>query len=290
MVRAGAYDGKAERDIDRIVEVEKFERDQALVVIHRNNRIESSACSIAKDGIGHAGTGKLGDLQLVEGLDRRSNDPLFFVTKLTVFTGMRVESGDSDSWAADATLLKKFGRERADIEDRIHSDQIRNACERFVNGCQAYRQMLAGKKHAEARYTKGVSKELRLTRKLETNGFELMFADGARDHRGGSAVLEFSHCGCKTLKRSSGRLRIGSPRGGSAAFADDFEIVSLRELARGKSEIDDFRPNAGGVAKGDEDACHASRIPAMEPSAKWQSVGICISWLAGQGVARLQVH
>lgn len=117
MVWAGADDRQTECDIHRVIEVEKLERDKALVVVHREHRIMAAACRIAKDRVGYAGAFEMGDAEGIECFDRGLNDPFFFVAKLAVFTGVGVEPGHGDARAGDAALMEEPGGECADVDD-----------------------------------------------------------------------------------------------------------------------------------------------------------------------------
>lgn len=122
MVRAGADDWQAERDIYCVVEVEKFERDEALVVVHCEYRVVTAACGIAKNRIGYAGAFELGDAERIECFNRGLDDPFFFVAKLAFFAGVGVEPGHGDARVFDAALMEKPGGECADVDDRIHAE------------------------------------------------------------------------------------------------------------------------------------------------------------------------
>jgi len=117
MIWAGADDRQAERDIHRVVEVEKFERDEALVVVHREHRVVVAPRGVAKDCVWYARAYEFGDAGSVECFDGRLDDSLFFVAKLAVFTGVGVEPSHGDAWAGDASLLEECGGECADVDD-----------------------------------------------------------------------------------------------------------------------------------------------------------------------------
>lgn len=122
MVRAGANDRQAECDIYGVVEVEKLERDEALVVVHREHRIVAATCGIAKDRIGDARAFELRDAERIERFNRGLDDPLFLVAKFAVFACVRIEPGDGDARADDAALMEKCGGECADVDDRIDAE------------------------------------------------------------------------------------------------------------------------------------------------------------------------
>ncbi len=61
MIRARAGFRQAEGDIHRLVEIEKLERDQALVMIHCQHRVEFAAGGITENRVGNVGSGEGGD-------------------------------------------------------------------------------------------------------------------------------------------------------------------------------------------------------------------------------------
>ena len=225
MIRAGADDWQAERDIYRVVEVEKFERDKALVVVHRQHRVVVAACGIAKDCVGDAWAFELGNAEGVERFDGGSNDPCFLVAELAVFTGVGVEACHGNSRAADASLMKKSGGEFADVDDRIRAEHLRHAREWFVNGCEADGQMFPGEQHAVVGDTKGVGEKFRLAGEGESDRLELVLADRRGDHGSGLAVFEFEGGQFQCFEGGGGGPLIRPARGACAAVANDFKLV-----------------------------------------------------------------
>ena len=261
MVRAGADDWQAERDIHRVVEIEKLERDEALVVVHCEYRVVSAACGIAKNRVGYTGAFEPGDAERIECFNRGLNDSLFFVAKLAFFAGVGVEPGHGDARVFDVALMEKPGGECADVDDQIHAEKLRHARERLVNGREADGQVMAGEQHAEMRDSEGIGEKFRLAGKAETYGLELVLADRCGDHGSGLADFEFE-CGLfQTLECGGGGLLVWLARRAGFAVANDFKFVVLRDFRRGKGLIDNFRADAGGVADGDEDAGHGQRFP-----------------------------
>ena len=63
VIRRGPGLRQAEGDVHRLVEVEELERDQTLIVIHRQNRIEFPLRHIAENGIRHVGAGEGGEAE-----------------------------------------------------------------------------------------------------------------------------------------------------------------------------------------------------------------------------------
>ena len=96
MIGAGSGFGEAEGDVDGAVEIEEFEGDEALVMIHGEDGVEISEGGFAENGVRDGGTGEAGDLLAVEGFDGGSDDALFLVAEGPVLAGVGVEAGDGD--------------------------------------------------------------------------------------------------------------------------------------------------------------------------------------------------
>ena len=58
MVRTGARLRQTEGDIYRGVEIEQFQRDQSLIVVHRDDGVIEAKRGIAENGVGHGGAGE----------------------------------------------------------------------------------------------------------------------------------------------------------------------------------------------------------------------------------------
>ena len=149
MVWAGARFGEAEGDVHGGVEVEQFERDEALVVIHGDDGVEMALCGVAENGIGDGGAGECGEASGVEAEDGGLDDGFFLGSKSAVFAGVRVESGDGDARVCDATAQEEFCGEAADFNNAVGSEEFGDFCEWLVDGGEAYGESVAGEEHAE---------------------------------------------------------------------------------------------------------------------------------------------
>ena len=98
VIRRGAHEGQAERDIDGVIEGERLDRDQRLIVIHAQCRVVARARLGMKHGIRRQrppGVDALGD----QPRHRRRNDAAVLFAQRAVFAGMRIKSGDREARA-----------------------------------------------------------------------------------------------------------------------------------------------------------------------------------------------
>ena len=132
MIRAGAGLRKTEGDVHRFVEIQQFQRDQSLVVIHREDRIVFPQRRIAENGIRNVRAGEGGESGFVEGGDGGSDDGFLLIAESAVFPGMGIQAADGDTWGGDACFREEIRRELADGKNRFDGEQARNIGERIV--------------------------------------------------------------------------------------------------------------------------------------------------------------
>ena len=108
MVGAGSGEGESEGDVDSGVEIQDFERNKPLVVIHRQHRIEPALCGLAENGIGYGGASEFSSFCGIQPLNGRSDDSGFLVTERAIFSGVGVEAGHSNSGMLDAAALEEI--------------------------------------------------------------------------------------------------------------------------------------------------------------------------------------
>src|SRR5438094_3280557 len=80
VIRAGARPRQAERDVHRFGEVEQLGRDQALIVVERDDRVVLAARRAREEAVGRVRAGHLEALR-ARRLDRRRDDAEVFVAE-----------------------------------------------------------------------------------------------------------------------------------------------------------------------------------------------------------------
>ena len=93
MVRRGAYEREAESNVDGVIEGQRLDRDQRLVVIHAQGRIIGGARPFVEQRVGGKRTFCIDPLR-DEPRDSRRHDRAILLAERTGFAGMRVEPGN----------------------------------------------------------------------------------------------------------------------------------------------------------------------------------------------------
>ncbi len=134
VVGGGADDGEAEGDVDAAVEVEEFDGDEALVVVHGDDEVVVALDGFDEDGVG--GEGAVGvDAVLAGHEDGGLDDAFFLVAELAVFAGVGVEAADGDAGFFDAEPIDEGGVGEVDgVEDGADFEGVAEVEEGFVDG------------------------------------------------------------------------------------------------------------------------------------------------------------
>ena len=231
MVRAGAGFWQAEGDVHGVVEIEQFERDEPLIVIHGDDGIEVAAGGIAEDGVGHGGAGEDGGSGFVQTVDGGLDDADFLVAEGSVFTGVGVESCNSDAGAGDAAALEETGGEQAGADDAVHAEEGGDFRERFVDGGQAHGEGFAREQHSEVLDAERMGEIFCLAGEGEAEGLEGLFGNRAGDYGIGGAVFE---CGDRMVQRGhgcGGGAGVRFAGSAQAGVSEDLEVKTAGELA-----------------------------------------------------------
>ena len=91
VVGRGAHDRQAEGDVDPLVEMERLERDQRLVVIHAERRVVAAPPAAVEHDVGRMRAADV-DAFLAQPLDRGDDDVDLLAPEGSVLAGMRVQS------------------------------------------------------------------------------------------------------------------------------------------------------------------------------------------------------
>ena len=96
MIDRGADDWDAQRNVHRLLEVDGFHGNVALVVVLRDDQIELSAQGANKDGVGRQRAAAV-DAQRARLLDGRSDHVQFLAPEEPVLSGVRIQGADADA-------------------------------------------------------------------------------------------------------------------------------------------------------------------------------------------------
>ena len=133
VVGRGAHERQAERDVDAVIEGERLDRDQRLVVIHAERDVVGLARGLVEHGVGGKRAARV-DAVGDQPLDRGPHDQAVLLAERAVLAGMRIEPGDREPRARDAEAVGQVARhDAAGLEDQIAREVLRHVLERNVD-------------------------------------------------------------------------------------------------------------------------------------------------------------
>src|SRR6185295_20245441 len=112
MVGRGADDWQAKRHVDRLLEVQRLDRDECLVMVHAQGCVVVGPGTRMKHGVGGVGTGyspAFGG----KGSDRGFDDVDLLASELPRFTRVRVEAGNGEPRLGDPEIALEATQRRA---------------------------------------------------------------------------------------------------------------------------------------------------------------------------------
>ena len=112
VIGRGAHERQAERHVHRVVEGQRLDRDQRLVVIHAERDVVARARPLVEQRVGRQRPDGVDALR-PQLLDRRRHDGAVLLAERAFFAGMRIEPGDRDARARDAEARGEIARDDA---------------------------------------------------------------------------------------------------------------------------------------------------------------------------------
>ena len=103
VIGRGAYNGKSGREIHPILERQRLEWSQSLVMIHGECRIEQAVIAEPEETVRRIRT-ECHDTFFVGLFNRRKDDFLLFVTEQSAVPAMRIQPQDCDFRMVDAEI------------------------------------------------------------------------------------------------------------------------------------------------------------------------------------------
>src|SRR5262249_37434176 len=107
VVRRRAHEGQAERYVDGLIEVERLDRNERLVVIHAKRRIVSFAGARVKHCVGRKRAARL-DPQGAQLLDGWRNDAEILISERAVLAGVGIQARDRQPWTGHTKTRTKL--------------------------------------------------------------------------------------------------------------------------------------------------------------------------------------
>ena len=119
MIRRGANERQTQRDVDGVVECQRLDRDQRLVVIHADRAVVGFARGFVEHGVGGQRPPDF-DAFAAQDFDRRRHDGLVLGAERAVFAGMRIEARYRDARPGDAEVGFEFrGHDARGGDDQV---------------------------------------------------------------------------------------------------------------------------------------------------------------------------
>ena len=104
MVNRGADDRQSQGYIDRIPKTDVLENRKSLVMIHGNYSITVAKLVGQENSVGRPWPGNIQTLSS-QGLNRRLDNFNIFMTKMTIFTCMWIETAYPDAWFSNIKII-----------------------------------------------------------------------------------------------------------------------------------------------------------------------------------------
>ena len=141
MIGRGAHEGQAERHVHRIVEGQRLDRDQRLVVIHAERDVVARARPLVEQRVGRQRAERIDALGL-QLSDRRRHDGVVLLAERAFFAGMRIEPGDREARAGDTEAGGEIARDdAAGLDDEVAGQARDHVAQRQVNGHRHHREL-----------------------------------------------------------------------------------------------------------------------------------------------------
>ena len=235
VVGRGADDRQAGRVVHALGEGEGLERAQALVVVHRQRRIETAVVPESEIAVGGVGT-EGEDAFLLRLEDGREDDVLLFVAKQAAVAAVRVQAQHGDLRPRDGEVaLQRLVHEAELGEDAFLGDGRRDVLQRDVAGGHGDPQLGRDHDHRDLLGAEGVLEVLRVAGVAEALGRHRPLVDRAGDEDVDVAVLEVLHG-----RRQGQHCRLGGVGAGLAGLrvevlrqaVDDVDALLVDVLRR----------------------------------------------------------
>ena len=147
MIGRCADEGQAQCDVDAVLEGERFEGDERLVVVHCEHRVVALAGGCVKKCIGGERAGNV-DAPRAELRNRRGDDFDFLAAERSLFARMRIEAADRQPRILDGEIAGKArARDLRSAHEEILGQRSGNIFQRDVDRDGHRQQALRGHQH-----------------------------------------------------------------------------------------------------------------------------------------------
>ena len=238
VVRRGAHVRQAGGEVDAVLEGERLEGREPLVVVHRQRGVEILEMIEAEEAVG--GEGTEGEDALVGGLlDGGDDDVLLLGAEQAAVAAVRVEAEHGDARLVHHEVLLEGLVDQAQLaQDALFGDLRGDVLEGNVARDDGQAQAVADHEHQRIRGAEGVLDVFGVAREAEAFERHGLLVDGARDEHVHEAGLEV---GDGALERQDGAF------GGFGRGLAGFGVGALRQAA---DDVDALGMRLGGAVDG----------------------------------------
>jgi hypothetical protein len=256
MVRRGADERQPERDVHAGPEGGQLERDEALVMIGADDRVEGLLDHGAiKESV--RGPGRERDLFPGQHRDGGRDQTLVLVAEKAVFTAMRIDAGHGEARLPDPGIDEKLADRSGDLHNALGCETAERLPDRTVIGAKGDGEFRVGQGH-DGRFigqAAGAGEKLGLADKIGLELRQRLLANRRGNHGRETAFqttargkVERRECG---LRGSGGATaELNAPAG---FHSDDFVAEALRQAPVLQGFADDLGTNPGRIAQGQGD-------------------------------------
>jgi hypothetical protein len=149
VIRTGANDGQADGEVDRLIEGQQFDRDQALVVVHGDHQVVLLCRGLSEDGV----CGKWATYihaMLLGHIDGGLNDALLFIAKSSIFRGVGVQAAHGDARLIDAQLSTSVMAKVDGVKHAADGQDISQLHQRHMGGGKDHIEFRGNEHHGSA--------------------------------------------------------------------------------------------------------------------------------------------
>ena len=166
MIGRCAYNRQAQRHVHAIVEMQRLDRDQRLIVIHAQRRVIMLARQGMEHGVRCIWSADIHPF-LAQRFDSRRYDVDFLASHIAAFTRMGVKARNPDTRLLDTEIAHQpLCRHQRARTDQVDGKRRRYLVQRYMDGDRHHAQRRPGQHHHRiaARYAAPFGDEFRLAR------------------------------------------------------------------------------------------------------------------------------
>ena len=251
-------DRQAQGDVDRFAEGDQLDRDQSLIVVAGDHRVERAGGGATEDRVGRDRAGDV-DAGGAAPLDGRREDAALLAADEALFPGVRIEAGEGEARARHAEARQLVVRQADRGVDALRGEEPRDIGERDMHGGEDDVQTVRVEQHPDIGGVREVRQQVGVAAPGQAGGGPGRFVDRGGGDGVDAARLRVANRGddrgvggAAGVGRDDTGLEPCAGVGGVGAV--EYRCAEGADRRVGRHERGDLRADAGGVARGDGDA------------------------------------